>query len=117
MWNQPQSITVTEFSEPFDVQSCSRTRSTFRDHVRDGKYVHIVDLRQLETTDALVLKAIIIALRIVREAGGQLCVVVDNPNIRRALSLTALDRVFPVHANLDEAYSALDYTLCFAKRA
>jgi anti-sigma B factor antagonist len=117
MWNVPQTVTVTAFTEPFDVQSCSRMRSAFREHVRNGKYVHVVDLRQLEATDALVLKAIIIAVRTVREAGGRLCVVVDNPNVRRALSLTALDRVFPVHANLEEAYAALDYAMCFEKRA
>ncbi len=117
MLNVPQAITVTAFSEPFDVQSCSRMRGAFRDHVRNGKYLHVVDLRQLEATDSLVLKAIIIAVRTVREAGGRLCVVVDNPNVRRALSLTALDRVFPVHANMEEAYSTLDFATCFEKRA
>jgi anti-anti-sigma factor len=58
----------------------------------------VLDLDQLPILDNPALRGLIMLLRRVREAGGELILRVTRPELRTTLSLTALDRVFEVDA-------------------
>lgn len=63
--------------------------------VSRGRQV-IVDLDPMPVLDNPALRGLIMLLRRVREAGGELILRVTRPELRSTLSLTALDRVFEV---------------------
>ena len=54
----------------------------------------ILDLDHMPVLDNPALRGLIMLLRRVREAGGELALRVTRPELRSTLSLTALDRVF-----------------------
>ncbi|GEM_PF-1411368 len=87
---------VTEITEPLHDLAGERLRSAVREHVRSGRRAHLFDLRALVELDSVTLGSLIRALRIVRESGGSVALIVDQPSFLRILSITGLDRVFPV---------------------
>jgi anti-anti-sigma factor len=58
----------------------------------------MLDLDHLPVLDNPAIRGLIMLLRRVREAGGELIVRVTRPELRNVLSVTALDRVFEVAA-------------------
>jgi anti-sigma B factor antagonist len=103
----PGEAIVTTVSAPLHDIAGERLRNEIRDHVRDGRLDHLIDLRALAELDSRSLAALIRALRIVRERGGSVGLIVDQPNFARVLSITGLDRVFPVYPSEREAFAAL----------
>jgi anti-anti-sigma factor len=53
-------------------------------------------MRALAELDSITLASLVRMLRIVRESGGSVALIVSQPNFLRVLSITGLDRVFPV---------------------
>ncbi|HVA37640.1 MAG TPA: STAS domain-containing protein [Candidatus Dormibacteraeota bacterium] len=98
-----ESITVTALPRVVDGLTAARLKKTFRNHVDGGRFLHIVDLLQVELLDSTGLGALIAALRSVREVGGTVRLVATNPQILKILHLTALDKVFSIHSSIDEA--------------
>ncbi|WP_283138037.1 STAS domain-containing protein [Rhizohabitans arisaemae] len=66
----------------------------------------IVDLSQVTFCDASGLGALVAARKRLLAEGGSIQVVGANTHIRRLFEITGLDRVFPLHENLDEAFAA-----------
>lgn len=99
---------VTSVSEPLHDIAAERLRNTIRDHVTSGRLDHLIDVRALAELDSRTLAALIRALRVVREVGGSVGLIVDQPNFLRVLSITGLDRVFPVYKDERDAFAALE---------
>jgi len=72
--------------------------------MRSGAQTHLLDLRPLAVLDSQTLAALIRVLRFVRESGGSVGLIVDQEHFLRILSITALDRIFPIFR--DEAAAA-----------
>jgi anti-sigma B factor antagonist len=106
-----QTIVVTNLPANFDRLTALRLRAAFREHVRNGRFCHIVDLRALELVESSTLAALISALRIVRQVGGSLLLVTEKPQARKILTLTGLDRIFQAYATLGEAQDSMQ-VLC-----
>jgi anti-anti-sigma factor len=83
------------------------TPSSIGKHVSAGRYAHLIDLRSLAELDSRSLAALIRALRVARDVGGSVGLITDQPQFARILSITGLDRVFPVYKNEAEATAAL----------
>ena len=98
---------LTHVSEPLDDISVERLRNMIRKRVRQGRLVHIMDLRRLGQLDSRTLAGLVRSSRIVRESGGFVGLLVDQRGVRRIFSITGLDRVFPVYSNEAEALNAL----------
>lgn len=62
----------------------------------------------MQHIDSPTLAALIRSLRAVREVGGTIGLIVNQPNIRKVFSITGLDRVFPVYSNESELLSAME---------
>src|ERR1700687_2032525 len=106
MFTRYPSITVTSVVEPFDDDSTANIRALFRNHVKFGRRLHIIDLNQLSSATGPVFRAMILALRAVREVGGDIRLVAARNGMRRVLTLTGLYRVFGVHVNVNDAMQA-----------
>jgi anti-anti-sigma factor len=100
-------ITVTQFAEHDETARATIGRR-FRGHIAQRRYLHVVDLRGLPALDTPALQALVIANRVVREAGGAVRLVVDSQSMRETLALTAFDRIFRIHASVEGAIAALE---------
>ena len=106
MFNRP-SVTVTSFPEPFDEFAANRVRSQFRQHVKFGHRLHVIDLDQLDAPTGCMMRSLIFTLHTARAAGGAVRLVNSRPGMRRVLALTGMSRVFPIHASVIDAVRAL----------
>jgi anti-sigma B factor antagonist len=110
MFDRHPSITLTSLSEPFDEDASSRTRWEFRQHVKFGRRLHVIDLDQLDSASSYVLRSLIGAVHTVRAAGGEVRLVSNRQGMRRVLTLTGLSRVFPIHSTTIDAMIAFRET-------
>jgi anti-sigma B factor antagonist len=62
----------------------------------------VVDLSGVSFMDCRGLSALVAAWRRASDAGGTVCLVGASAYITKMLAITGLDRMFPIHATLDE---------------
>jgi anti-sigma B factor antagonist len=62
----------------------------------------VVDLRGVSFMDCRGLGALLAARRRASDIGGIVCLVGANAQITQMLAITGLDRLFPIHASLDD---------------
>ena len=99
-----RGIEVTPVSEALDSIAGERLRNRIRKHLHAGRRMHALDLRLLAELDSGTLAALIRVLRAVRDNGGSVGLIVNQERFLRILSITALDRVFPIFR--DESMAA-----------
>ena len=100
-----KEVEVTAVGEALIGIAGDRLRSRIRKSLQNGKRKHLLDLRPLAELDSSTLATLIRILRYVRDADGSIGLIVDQESFLKILSLTALDRIFPIFR--DER-SALD---------
>jgi anti-anti-sigma factor len=69
--------------------------------IESGRRSIVLTLDHLEALDIAGVRGLIVLLRSARAVGGELALRTSNPQIRRTLAVTALDRLF--HVNRQEA--------------
>ncbi len=103
---QPEVI-VTTLLEPLTEVTRARLRSNIRKDIARGNFLHVVDLSKLGQLDASTLSELIRVRRWLREVGGMLSLVADQPNILKILTIAGLDRVFGVYPSNRHAMDAM----------
>ena len=99
----PQEAIVSP-SGRMDAVSSSEVQQSITKLVQDGARVIVVDLEQVTFMDSSGLRVLVAGLKLLRRSGGApLLICGANSQIRTALRLTMLDRVFPIYKNVDEA--------------
>lgn len=88
-----------------DVESSPQVREYILNLVQEGASHVIVNLEAVDFMDSSGLSALVSGMKALRKDGGELVLCNTNPQIRTALRLTMLDKVFPVFDTLDEALS------------
>ena len=63
----------------------------------------IIDLSEVEFMDSSGLSALVSGMKALRKTGGQLSICNANAQIRTAMRLTMLDRVFPIFDTIADA--------------
>lgn len=91
----------------FDVSSVEILRGAVLEAVAETPRV-VVDLSQTTFLDSMGLGALVGGARRSREAGGWLRLVNPRANVRRALSLTELDKVIGLYDTVDQAIEHTD---------
>ena len=86
-----------------DVATAPRLREHVIDLVADGHRRIVVDIEGVEFLDSTGLGVLVGALKRVRSHGGELELVCTRPRILKVFEVTGLDRVFAIHASVDEA--------------
>jgi anti-sigma B factor antagonist len=91
----------------FDVSCVDILRAAILDALAESPR-DVVDLSQTAFLDSMGVGAIAGGARRSREAGGWLRLVSPQPNVRKALSLTELDRVIGLYDTVDQAIQHAD---------
>jgi anti-sigma B factor antagonist len=73
------------------------------DLIQNGSHQVVVDLRGVEFMDSTGLGVLVGALKRLREQEGDLALVCTEGPVLKILTLTGLDRVFPIHRDVAEA--------------
>lgn len=85
-----------------DSTQAIKFREEVNQLVAGGAQIVLVDLKDVTFVDSSGLGALVSALKVVRSAGGKLCICSINEQVRMLFELTSMDRVFEVFANQDE---------------
>ena len=76
------------------------------EQVEQGNYNLAVDLAAVDFMDSSGLAVLISGLRRTKEHQGSLVLVAPTPSVKRVLSITGLDKVFPIYDTVEDATQA-----------
>jgi len=94
---------VIEIGGEVDVYTAPRLREAIVAVVEAGRHRLIIDVQQVEFLDSTGLGVLVGALKRVRADGGSLDIVCTQERILKIFEITGLDKVFGLHASVDEA--------------
>ncbi len=97
------SWTVVEVKGEVDLYTAPRLKERIADLTTQGRSQLAVDLEGVEFMDSTGLGVLIGGLKRCREAGGTLALLRPREPVRKVLSITGLDKVFPIHDSLEQA--------------
>ena len=89
-----------------DLSNASRLRQHIIEQVEQGNYNLAVDLGAVDFMDSSGLAVLISGLRRTKEHQGSLVLVAPTPSVKRVLSITGLDKVFPIYDTVEDATQA-----------
>jgi anti-sigma B factor antagonist len=88
-----------------DVESSPVVRQAILNAWNKGAKSIIIDLSEVDFMDSSGLSALVSGMKALRKTGGKLMICNANAQIRTAMRLTMLDRVFPIFDTIEEALS------------
>ncbi len=91
-------------ADKLDTQISPQLKAEFLVICRPPLKKLVVDLSAVKSCDSSGLSALLVAERIMREAKGEIHVVVPNPDVRNLFRITQLEKVFSLHATLEELH-------------
>ncbi|MGH8936189.1 MAG: STAS domain-containing protein [Acidimicrobiia bacterium] len=94
---------VLEVGGEIDLATAAQLREAVLDLIQNGSRQVVVDLRGVEFMDSTGLGVLVGALKRLREQEGDLVLVCTEGPVLKILTLTGLDRVFPIHRDVAEA--------------
>ena len=89
-----------------DLDTAPKLKSRLQEAVDRSATNIAVHLAEVEFLDSSGLGVLIGGLKRCKEGGGILALVSPRRAVRKVLSITGLDKVFPIHDTVDEATSA-----------
>ena len=96
------AIKIIQPNGLFDGTKGSEYRQEISQLVENGTNIVLLDFQDVTFMDSSGLGAIVLSLKTVRAAGGQLFICSINEQIRMLFELTSMDRVFQIFANREE---------------
>ena len=99
-------VLVVELHGEVDFVSACATRACLDRLTARRRPLLLMDLRPVTFIDCAGLAVLCRARRRVRNRGGRLGLVIDDPRVLRTLHLVGLSEAFDVHPGLDEALAA-----------
>ena len=93
---------VVSFRGEIDLENSPAAREVLLSCVRTGRHL-AVDLSAVEYIDSSGIASLVEAFQEARKRGSRFSLVAVSPPALRVLELARLDRVFTLHANLEEA--------------
>jgi anti-sigma B factor antagonist len=94
---------IVDVKGEVDLYSAPRLKERLAELTGAGRSRVTVNLEAVEFLDSTGLGVLIGALKRCREAGGTLALAAPREPVRKVLSITGLDRVFPVHESVEQA--------------
>ena len=77
-----------------DIHTAPALREALSEAIESGGKVVVVDLSGVTFVDSMTLGVLLGAVKRLRQRGGELRIIVDDPHVRRVFEITLLDRVF-----------------------
>ena len=90
-----------------DAETSQAFRQAIQELADRKAFRVVIDLSAVEFMDSSGLSAMVSGMKALRNAGGNLAICNANPQIKTALSLTMLDKVFTICESVDEAFETL----------
>jgi anti-sigma B factor antagonist len=78
-------------------------KARIKELIESGRTEIVCDLGEVTFVDSSGLSALVTGLKTTRDHGGFLKVAAANEKVARIFKLTMLDRVFEMHASVDDA--------------
>ena len=97
---------IIEVGGEIDVYTAPRLREAIVSVIDAGKRQLVVDVEQVDFLDSTGLGVLVGALKRVRADGGSLDIVCTHERILKIFQITGLDKVFGLHASVQEAIDA-----------
>jgi anti-sigma B factor antagonist len=88
-----------------DVYTAPRLRQAIIDLVDGGATRIVVDMERVDFLDSTGLGVLVGGLKRVKTKDGSLAIVATQDKILKIFDITGLNKVFPIHASLEEAAS------------
>lgn len=99
---------VVAISGQVDLATAPALKERLLQLVAEGQEHLVCDLTSTEFLDSTALGALVSVLKRLKVKGGEMRLVCSSPSILKVFDITGLDRVFAIHASLDEATAAAD---------
>jgi anti-sigma B factor antagonist len=99
-------LTVVSVKGEVDLYTAPSLKERVADLVSSGRHRLAVDLAGVEFMDSTGLGVLIGGLKRCKEAGGSLALVAPREPVVKVLAITGLDKVFPIHEDVEQASSA-----------
>jgi anti-sigma B factor antagonist len=91
-----------------DIYTAPRLRERIIQLADDGQHQIVVDLQGVEFMDSTGLSVLVAGLKRLKENDGVLALVVTREPVLRILTITGLDRVFPIYEDVATATASSD---------
>jgi anti-sigma B factor antagonist len=98
--------TVFDVKGEVDLDTAPDLKEQLAEAIRGGATDLVVNLGLVEFLDSSGLGVLIGALKRCKEAGGTLALAAPRRPVQKVLTITGLDKVFPIHDTVEEATSA-----------
>ena len=98
-----RGVPVVSVRGEIDVATAPRLRDELASTPGLGVDLCVVDLSAVTFLDSTALGVLVSAAQMCQEAGGELRLVVTAPHIYKVFTITGLDGVFAIHADIDQA--------------
>jgi anti-sigma B factor antagonist len=95
-------VTVVAVKGEVDLFTAPGLKDRLADLVSAGQSRLAIDLSEVEFMDSTGLGVLIGGLKRCKEAGGSLALVAPPEPVFKVLSITGLDKVFPIHVNVEQ---------------
>ena len=91
---ESEGVPVVEVSGQLVATNAARVRRACLEELEKGRHRIVIDLTETTKVDGVSLAGLVSILAKLRAVGGELALVGVNPDLRRALERTHLDKVF-----------------------
>ena len=93
---------IVSFDGEIDLEHSSQARRTLLDSVARARCGVIVDLGAVRYVDSSGIASLVEAYQKARQRGTRFVLATVHPQVLRVLELSRLDKVFPIHATVEE---------------
>lgn len=97
---------VLDVNGEVDLYTSPQLRDAIDREVGEGTSRVVVDLTGVTFMDSSGLGVLVGSLKRSRERGGELALVCTEGSVLKVLTITGLDRVFPIHTSVADAVKA-----------
>jgi anti-sigma B factor antagonist len=98
--------TVVQAKGEIDLYTAPKLKEELGGLVERDRVRIVVDLAEVEFLDSTGLGVLIGSLKRCRERAGEFVLAAPTETIEKVLHITGLDKVFPIHATVDQATSS-----------
>jgi anti-sigma B factor antagonist len=101
-----EGFEIIEVGGEIDVYTAPKLREAIVTAVEAGANHLIIDVEKVDFLDSTGLGVLVGALKRIRADGGSLDIVCTHERILKIFAITGLDKVFGLHASVEEARAA-----------
>lgn len=98
---------VISISGRLDASNAAELKTVLKEAARTTRYI-VIDLARLTFIDSSGLSALVSGFKALREQDGSLALAGVSSQVRVALELTKLDRIFAIHPDIASALASLN---------